>query len=93
MKGYSLPEVIGTVREKLSEKDEPFLDELLLAYGYVDDPYYGSMNFLVEEPVFYSVHAKFPKITPSTVPAAITKAKYVIDLEQISGFRCEPGSF
>jgi hypothetical protein len=93
MKGYSLPEVIGTVRDKLSEKEQPFLDELLLAYGYVEEPYYESMNFLVGEPAFYSVHSKFPKITPSTVSAAITKAKYVIDLEQISGFRCDPGSF
>lgn len=93
MKGISLPEVIDSVRDKLSEKQEPFLDELLLAYGYVEEPYYQSMSFVVGEPTFYRVHSKFPRITPTTVSAAITKAQYVIDLEQISVFRCEPGSF
>lgn len=93
MKGISLPELIDSVRDKLSAKQEPFLHELLLAYGYVEEPYYQSMSFVVGEPIFYRVHSQFPRITPSTVSAAITKAQYVIDLEQISVFRCEPGSF
>lgn len=91
LEGDSLPSTIEKVREKLSEKERPILDELLLAYGYVPDPYYESLSFVVGEPVFYNVHSRFPKITPSTVSAAIIKANYVIDLEQISGFRCDSG--
>lgn len=93
MEGKSISEFIQSVYDKLSERDCPILDDLLLAYGYVHDPYYESLSFVVGEPSFYSVHSTFPRITPTTVSPAITQAKYMIDLEQISGFQCDPSSF
>lgn len=86
--GKSLPDYINEVKDSLLESERPIFDDLLLDYGYIEDPFYESLNFVIGEPEFFFVHSKFPRITPSTVSPAIVKSKYDVDLDQITSFRC-----
>lgn len=88
--GKSLSDYVGEVKDLLIESERSIFDDLLLDYGYIDDPFYESLNFIIGEPDFFFVHSKFPKITPSNVSPAIVKSKYDIDLNQITTFRCGP---
>lgn len=83
----SLPEHVADIRRRI-EPDPTAMDlfeRALHLAGYLDmhsDIY--TRRFSMSEMRVYHVDVAFPKLTPATVPTAIRRAQYEIDLGQVS---------
>lgn len=86
--GQTLPDLVLAMREAVRDDAEAtrVLDERLLAAGYFDlhaDRY--ARRFGHVETRMMEVTDRFPRLTQGQVPAGITRAKYEIDLDKITG--------
>jgi hypothetical protein len=86
--GQTLPEFIATMRATIQGDPEStrLLSERLLAAGYIDS-HVGRYprRFELNDIRVIKVGEGFPRLTPGTAPAGITRAMYEIDLEKALG--------
>jgi hypothetical protein len=86
--GQNLPEFIAAVRAATQGNAEAtrLLSERLLAAGYIDS-HEGlyPRRFLLNDIRVVKVGEGFPRLTPGTAPAGITRAMYEIDLDKVPG--------
>lgn len=82
----------GLVRQVYSslgddEAVEMFLEKLAVA-GYVELKEYNSPALIVTGANVYRVEEDFPRITRSSLPSAILKVSYDLQLHEISKYQC-----
>jgi len=86
--GQNLPEFIAAMRTAIQGNAEAtrLLSERLLAAGYIDshESKYPR-RFVLNDIRIVKVSDGFPRLTPSTAPAGITRAMYEIDLDKAPG--------
>lgn len=90
--GQSLPELVASLRARVATDAEAsaLLSERLIAGGYFDahaDRY--PRRFEQESIRLVEVTAAFPRLVRATVPLAVTKAIYEINLDQVAGARLD----
>lgn len=86
--GASLPEHVETLRD-IARGDleaERLLEERLVAAGYID-AHAGKYprRFLASGMRVLEVADGFPRLTPGSVPDAVSRASYEIDLDRVPG--------
>jgi hypothetical protein len=86
--GQNLPEFIAAMRAAIQGNAEAIrlLSDRLLAAGYIDsheDRY--PRRFILNDIRIVKVGEGFPRLTPGTAPAGITRAMYEIDLDKVPG--------
>ena len=86
--GQNLPEFVAAILVAIQGNAEAvrLLSERLLAAGYIDpheDRYHR--RFALNDIRMVKVGEGFPRLTPGTAPAGITRAIYVIDLDKAPG--------
>ncbi len=90
--GMTLPEVIGTLRQKIDTESPgaaaEFTDKLMRT-GYLDADaeIYGATRTVLNDMQGFRVAGDFPRLTGATVPAAIIDAAYSLDERQLGCFR------
>ncbi|MCF8208028.1 MAG: PD-(D/E)XK motif protein [Rhodoferax sp.] len=86
--GQNLPEFVETMRVAIQGDAEAtrLLSERILAAGYIDS-HEGCYprRFALNEIRVLKVGEGFPRLTPGTAPAGITRAMYEIDLDKVPG--------
>lgn len=86
--GQNLPEFIAVMRSAIQGNAEAtrLFSERLLAAGYIDS-HEGlyPRRFLLNDIRIVKVGEGFPRLTPGTAPAGITRAIYEIDLDKAPG--------
>jgi hypothetical protein len=86
--GQNLPEFIAAMRAAIQGNAEAIrlLSERLLAAGYID-AHEGRYprRFILNDIRIVEVGEGFPRLTPGTAPAGITRAMYEIDLDKVPG--------
>lgn len=86
--GQNLPEFIAAMREAIHGDAEAgrLLSERLIAAGYLDshEGHYPR-RFVLNDIRVVKVGEGFPRMTPGTAPAGITRALYEIDLDKAQG--------
>lgn len=90
--GLTLPELVGEVERRLG--GEPgvidFLRERLLVAGFSEaHASQYSRRFEPKERRILSVSEGFPRLTPGSVPPAVTRALYEINLDHAGDFVCD----
>lgn len=86
--GQNLPEFIAAMRAAVQGNAEAtrLLTERLLAAGYIDSQESKySRRFVLNDIRIVKVGNGFPRLTPGTAPAGITRAMYEIDLDKAPG--------
>ncbi|CAI1960388.1 Uncharacterised protein [Serratia fonticola] len=58
----------------------------LLEAGYVENEFYDSVLFILDEITFFNVAKDFPRLTPAMVPLGIISSNYKIALDAIENF-------
>ncbi|WP_261841787.1 PD-(D/E)XK motif protein [Aliamphritea ceti] len=86
--GKSLNEYVEEVRRILSPNEYSVFDERLLTVGYVYDPYYDEMEFQIGEPKAYKIEGDFPRLTEYSLPVAISRIRYEVDLALAADWIC-----
>lgn len=87
-KGKTLNEYVEETRKTLPTDKYSDFDERLLSAGYVKDPYYDEMKFQVGEAKAYKVEKDFPRLTKDSLPSAIGRVRYDIDLSLVADWAC-----
>jgi hypothetical protein len=84
--GTTLPALVGRLRERLAESGASGLfDMRLTKAGYLDDHAVEYVReFAPASERLFLVDSAFPRITPSTVQAAIRSAVYSIEIDQLT---------
>jgi hypothetical protein len=86
--GQNLPEFIAAMRAAIQGNAEAtrLLSERLLAAGYIDS-HEGRYprRFVLNDIRVFKVSDGFPRLTPGTAPAGITRAMYEIDMDKVPG--------
>jgi hypothetical protein len=84
--GRTLPELIAELRNLLRDQREALamFENRLLQAGYLD-PFAGHYlrRFTTVRMILLAIDARFPRFTRASVPAAITKLWYVVDLDLV----------
>lgn len=90
--GLSLAGAVAAAREELTSAPLALqrLDDQLQRTGYVDREEYGLVEYQVPRIRWYSVHAGFPRLTRTRLPAAIASARYQLMLSELSAFETDP---
>lgn len=90
--GLSLAGAVAAVREELTSAPLALqrLEEQLQRAGYVDREEYGLIEYQVPRIRWYSVHAAFPRLTRTKLPAAIASARYQLMLSELSAYETDP---
>jgi hypothetical protein len=91
--GFTVSEVVNRVRALLSGSDPAVsyhFEARLAAAGYRDEDDYSQSRWRGGERAIFSVTDSFPRLTPATVPAGITRVVYDLDLGQCSAFLIAP---
>lgn len=86
--GKSLNEYVEEARKAIPPSQHAVFDEQLLSAGYVVDPYYDEMEFKIGEGMAYKVEGSFPRLIGDTLPAAIGKVRYDLDLSLAADWAC-----
>jgi len=86
--GVSLNEFVEETRGMLIDSHVATFDELLLEARYIKDEYYDALHFVINEPKFFRVDCRFPRLTGDTLSPAIGKVKYEIDLGLVTDWTC-----
>ncbi len=86
--GKSLNEYVEETRRSLPLDQYSVFDERLLTAGYAQDPYYDEMEFQVGEAKAYKVEGDFPKLTEDSLPTAIGRVRYDVDLSLAAEWAC-----
>jgi hypothetical protein len=86
--GQNLPELVASIRAAIQGDAEALqlFSVRLIAAGYIDS-HEGRFprRFVLNEIRVIKVGEEFPRLTPGTVPAGITRAMYEIDLDKAPG--------
>ena len=81
--GETLPEAVAELENLLSDDTNALelFDEKLVLYGYkaVEETEYLKHGYAIRDTKYYRVHAGFPCLTESNLPAGVGRLTYVID--------------
>ena len=81
--GETLPEAVAELKNPLSADTNALelFDEKLVLYGYkaVEETEYLKHGYAIRDTKYYRVHAGFPCLTESNLPAGVGRLTYVID--------------
>ena len=86
---YTLNSLVEELKKKLSIELETELCRKLLIKGYVFDEIYNSFMFLFTQKNLYTVNESFPRISRSSIPRAVSAAKYELQIKQLEEWRIE----
>jgi hypothetical protein len=92
--GETLPEMVGSVRSKLSVDAaavEQFEDELLtIGYHDAHATRYAERGYTVRTVSFFKVGAKFPSLVEADMPAGVGDANYALSVAACEPYRVQP---
>jgi hypothetical protein len=96
--GMSLPDWVASIRAELrstSPNSFSAFDRKLMRAGYVDADAdsYSSTRVILEDLHGLEISEGFPRLTATTVPAAVLEASYALDERLLARFRLSEESF
>jgi hypothetical protein len=82
--GVTLPDLVMSVRERLTPTTRSAFDKRLAKLALdLQDPWYREQAFSIQRLAIYAVRDEFPRLRASRLPAAIARASYRLDLDQL----------
>lgn len=91
--GRSLVNLLAEVESWASTSADArrLFDQAISVLGLdVSDAYYARWHFVVGEWRWYLISRDFPRIEPSSVPAAVSRVRYALDCDQLEQFVSTP---
>jgi hypothetical protein len=86
--GMTLNEFVEETRRMIPNSELAVFDELLLSAKYVQNDCYDGLYFDIGEPRVYRVEGAFPRLTTDSLPPAIGRVKYELDLSLAAEWVC-----